>query len=315
MLRIWPLYYLMVFIGLVLIPAGIKLGRVHYAEPFRSLDVAPYFLLFLPFVVNLTYGNHFLTPLWSVGVEELYYLVWAPVVNWFRKNLVFILLGTVIVKLLLAVWVQDGLHGAWLVEALRMLQFEAMAIGGLAAYILFQRTSALELHWLFSRPIQAVVLSLLLTRLFVHNSAAHALPLYAILFDHPVYTPPLLMVLFAWFILNVAANERTLVRFDWRPLNYLGDISYGIYMYHALAISLILVPFRHKYQIVPFLPATLLLHVLVAAMTLLLAATSKRFFEDKFLRYKHRFSTPIETSEMLARRKYQTAAATRNLAA
>ncbi len=134
-LRIWPLYFLMVFIGLVLIPAGIKLGRVRYDAPFHSLDVAPYFLLFMPFVVNLTYGNHFLTPLWSVGVEEIYYLLWAPIVKWFRKHLLVILLGTVIVKTLLTIWAHYIFQNALAIDALRMLQFEAMAIGGLCGLL------------------------------------------------------------------------------------------------------------------------------------------------------------------------------------
>jgi peptidoglycan/LPS O-acetylase OafA/YrhL len=287
-LRIWPLYFLMVFIGLVLIPAGIKLGRVRYEAPFEAWEVAPYFMLFLPFVVNLTYGNHFLTPLWSIGVEEIYYLVWAPVLKWFRKHLVAIAVGTVCVKLLLAVGSHYYLQNALAEDALRMLQFEAMAIGALAAYFLYHRAQPICGHWLFSKPIQTVLLSLLVMRLFAHRWTADFSPLYATLFDHPVVTPLLLMAVFAWFILNVAANERSIVRFEWPVLKYLGDISYGIYMYHALAISLLFVPLRDKYQAVPFLPATLLLHLLVAGVTLLLAASSKRFFEDKFLRYKGR---------------------------
>jgi peptidoglycan/LPS O-acetylase OafA/YrhL len=150
-----------------------------------------------------------------------------------------------------------------------------------------------------------VLLSLLLIRLLFHNVAAKAMPPYALMFDDPVYSPLLLMVVFAWFILNVAANKRSMLRLDVPPLNYLGDISYGIYLYHALAISLIFVPLRHKYEAAPFLPATLLLHVLVAAITLVLAATSKAFFEDKFLRYKRRFQTPADRSEVVGRCNHQ----------
>jgi peptidoglycan/LPS O-acetylase OafA/YrhL len=314
-LRIWPVYFLMVFIGLVLIPAGIKLGRVRYDAPFHSLDVAPCFLLFVPFIVNLRYGNHFLTPLWSVGIEEMYYLAWAPIAMWFRRRLAFILFGTVIIKILLVIWVHQVARNTLVEEALRMLQFEAMAIGGLAAYFLFHHTRPLDRHWLFSRSAQVVLLSLLLIRLFCHNSAAAAIPPYALLFDHPAYTPLLLMVVFAWFILNVAVNERSILRLDLRPLVYLGDISYGIYMYHALAISLLFVPLREKYQAAPFLPATLLLHLLVAALTLLLAAASKAFFEDMFLRYKRRFQPPTGRSETVSRGKHQTVVATRDLAA
>jgi peptidoglycan/LPS O-acetylase OafA/YrhL len=288
-LRIWPLYFLMVFIGLVLIPIGIKLGRVRYDAPFKSLEVAPYFLLFMPFVVNLMYGNHFLTPLWSVGVEEIYYLVWAPIVKWFRKHLLVVLLGTVIVKILLASWAHYIFQNALVEESLRMLQFEAMAIGGLSAYFLFHRRQPLGMHWLFSKPTQALLILLLVIRLFFHKWATEYSPLYATIFGQGIFTPLLLMVIFAWFILNVTVNDRSIVRFNWRTLNYLGDISYGIYMYHALAISLVFVPFRHKYQAAPVLRATLLLHVLVTALTLLLATASKTFFENKFLRYKRRF--------------------------
>lgn len=288
-LRIWPLYFLMVFIGLVLIPAGVKLGRVPYEAPFEPLDVAAYFVFFMPFVVNLMYGNHFLTPLWSVGVEEIYYLAWAPIVKLLRKNLLLIMLGTIVVKALLAVWAHDFSRSAWAPEVLRMLQFEAMAIGGLGAYFVFHRQRPIHTHWLFSKPVQLVLILPLLVRLFVHQSLAASSSLYAAIFNHAVFTPLLLMAIFAWFIINVAVNERTIVRLDSRVLDYLGEISYGIYMYHALVISLVFVPFLDEYRAAPGLPATLLLHVLVAAFTVLFAALSKTFFEDKFLKYKVRF--------------------------
>ena len=300
-LKIWPLYFLMVLIGLILIPAGARLGHVRYHAPFHSLDVAPYFLMFLPWVVNLKYGNHFLTPLWSVGVEEIYYLAWAPVVKLLRNHLLAVILGTVLVKTLLAIWAHYILQSPLTEEVLRMLQFEAMAIGGLAAYFLFHCSRPVETLWLLSAPVQTVLILLLLIRLFMHRMITQLFPLYAAIFDHAVFSPWLLMVVFALFILNVAANRHSIVRFNSRTLNYLGDISYGIYMYHALAISLIFVPFRNKFQATPFVPATLFLHVLIAVFTLTLAAVSKKFFEDKFLRHKALFgatnSGPIHCPE------------------
>jgi peptidoglycan/LPS O-acetylase OafA/YrhL len=291
MLRIWPLYFLMVFIGLALIPAGAKLGRVAYESPFDSLAVAPYFLLFLPFVVNLAYGNHFLTPLWSVGVEEMYYAGWSPVVKFFRRRIVPIMVAVVVLKTLLAVWVCYFSGNILAREVLRMLQFEAMAIGGLAACFVFCRHRPIHANWLFSRPVQLVVVASLVAMLFSHQLLVASSSLYATVFDHPVMSPPMLMLVFAWFIINVAVNERTILRFDWQWLNYLGGISYGIYMYHALAISLVFVPFLDEYRAAPGALGTLALHALVAALTLLFAALSKAFFEDKFLRYKRRFQS------------------------
>jgi peptidoglycan/LPS O-acetylase OafA/YrhL len=232
-LRIWPLYFLMVLIGLVLIPAGVRLGRVPYEAPFESLKVAPYFVLFIPFVVNLIYGNHFLTPLWSIGIEEIYYLVWAPVLKWFREHLPAIAWGTVVAKTLLCVWARYAFPGSLVEEALRMLQFEAFAIGALAAWFLFRRTRPLCVHWLFSKPSQLVLISLLAGKFLCHRWASAILPVYAAIFDRTLISPLLLMTIFAWFILNMAANDRCIVHFDWPILNYLGEISYGVYMYHA----------------------------------------------------------------------------------
>jgi len=170
-----------------------------------------------------------------------------------------------------------------------MLQFEAMAIGGLGAYFVFCRKEPIHAHRLFSKPLQALLVLLLAVRLFVHQSLAASSQVYASIFDHPVITPLLIMAVFAWFIINVAVNERSIIRLDSRVLNYLGGISYGIYMYHALVISLVFVPFLDDYREAPELPMTILLHVTVAAFTVIIAALSKACFEDKVLWYKVRF--------------------------
>lgn len=290
-LRIWPLYYLMVFIGLVLIPAAVKLGRVKYQAPFASLDVAAYFLFFLPFIVNLKFGNHFLTPLWSVGIEEIYYLGWAPVVKFFRRHLLSILIGTVAVKAALAVWAYYVLRNPLMCEVLRMLQFEAMAIGGLGAYFVFHRQQPLERNWLFSKPVQIAVIALLGMRIFSHQWLAAAWPAYDAVFNQPVAGGLVMMALFSWLIVNAAVNRSNILRLESRAFNYLGDISYGVYMYHALVISVIFVPKIKKFRAAPFLTGTLILHAAVLALTLVLAALSKRYFENWFLRFKSRLQT------------------------
>lgn len=287
--RIWPVYYLMVFVGLVLIPVGVKLGRVPYDSPFEPRDVAVYFLAFLPFVVNLQYGNHCLTPLWSVGIEEMFYLGWGPVLKFARRFLLPIMISMVVVKLLITIWAHQEPISPQMVEVLRMLQFEAMAMGGLGAYFVFQRQQPLDANWLFSRPVQLAIAVFLCVRLVAHKSLAAASPLYAAVFDDALLTPLVLMVVFAWLIVNVAANPINVFRVDSRLFNYLGDISYGIYMYHALVISLVFVPFLKHYRAAPTWVTTLLVHSLVAGLTIILAALSKRIFEDRFLRLKLRW--------------------------
>jgi peptidoglycan/LPS O-acetylase OafA/YrhL len=169
-------------------------------------------------------------------VEENYYLIWAPVVKIFHRRIVSIMFATVVLKTVLSIWAHYFSRSVLLQEVLRMLQFEAMAIGGLAAWFVFHRNQPVHSHWLFSKPVQAVLILFLVTRLLAHRTLAAASTLYAAVFDDAVFAPLLLMVLFAWFITNVAVNERTILQLEFPILNYLGDISYGIYMYHALAI-------------------------------------------------------------------------------
>jgi len=189
----------------------------------------------------------------------------------------------------LAAWAQYYLQSALVIEVLQMLQFEAMAIGGLSAYFVFYREYPISTNAFFSKPVQAILITVLLARIFASEALAAAWEPYASVFAHPVISPLVMMALFAWLIVNVAVNERNILRLNSRVFNYLGDISYGIYMYHGLAISVLLVPKVKKLRTAPFVTSTLLLHVGIFALTLVLAALSKAYFENRFLRYKDRF--------------------------
>ena len=67
-LRIWPLYYLLVFIGTIVLPAILIYISSDVKIPYSFSDVILYYIFFAPFMVNIFYGHHFLEPLWSIGV-------------------------------------------------------------------------------------------------------------------------------------------------------------------------------------------------------------------------------------------------------
>ena len=76
-----------------------------------------------------------------------------------------------------------------------------------------------------------------------------------------------------------------------RPLVYLGKVSYGLYVYHILAMSLAwkLIP---SWKVVPshnHLHHLFLREALALALTILLASVSYTLLEKPFLRLKKRF--------------------------
>ena len=287
-LRIWPLYFSMVAMGLLVIPLLSKAAKVPYESPYNGMEVLPYYLFFMSFLVNLFYGNHFLTPLWSIGVEEIYYGVWAPVFKWLRSWIVPVMLGVVLVKSAIGIWATQFPADSRLNELLAMLQFDAMAIGGLAAWLLYRREVPLEESFFFSRLAQVVLFVPLVLRLIGHNGLMENSSVYAF-FSRPVLVDLWTMSLFAWLLVNVSLNPKSLLCLENRILNRLGDISYGIYMLHCLVISLLMVPFVDDLKDDTEFGMTLLIHVVIITVTILLALASKRYLEDPFLRLKDRW--------------------------
>jgi peptidoglycan/LPS O-acetylase OafA/YrhL len=77
------------------------------------------------------------------------------------------------------------------------------------------------------------------------------------------------------------ADQRWLPRW----MIWLGRVSFGLYVYHQLAINSVPVLFSRTRGYVHFL----LCFVSAAALTVVLAALSYRFLETPFLRLKERF--------------------------
>ena len=108
--------------------------------------------------------------------------------------------------------------------------------------------------------------------------------LYFYFFNYEVYS-----VLFGIVICNLALNPDRIIDFEkFRFMNYLGKISYGLYMFHTTIIVL-LINVLMKFNCM----SSYLLYPLSFTTTILIASISYRFFEKPFIQLKMRFSTVI----------------------
>jgi peptidoglycan/LPS O-acetylase OafA/YrhL len=82
----------------------------------------------------------------------------------------------------------------------------------------------------------------------------------------------------------MALTNKKILFLSSKPMVYLGEISYGIYMYHLLILTVLILPI-HNLHLNPILKDSLFLGASIL-LTILIAGLSKRFFESYFLNFR-----------------------------
>lgn len=270
-LRIWPLYFLYLVIAF-LIAAFIFSQTVTFWQVF-------YYTFFLP---NVPFVNNTSLPIlehyWSLGVEEQFYLIWPLLINIFSKKLFTFCLGFIalIFCLRLSVNIFYGTANS-VYKFIYYLRFDCMAIGGLAAYFFYKKSKIIQvLHHVMLQVIAWVLLALILTNHY------H----FALIFDHIIVA--LVSVV---LIINQVSNPKTIISLEKKPLNYIGKISYGLYVIHPLIIALLM----HVYSNLSIALKSTVVYIdfplETFAISLGLAHLSYQFIESGFLRKKQKYSS------------------------
>ncbi len=287
MIRIWPLYFLLVFIGIVLFPSLFDFIKIDYTFPYTFHQSWLFFLFFIPSIVTYKYGSHLLEPLWSIGVEEWFYLIWAPLFKWINKPLIFIV-SILLLKLgLLTCIGLDLIRSPLTIHLIKTYSFESMAFGGLGAYFLFHtKINILQLYQKY-KLVNIILFTLTLGYLFFNANAS--LLTYLPLFKSGIFYWVLLNILFLNLIVYAAIvlPDTSWLNNTWLDIG--GKISYGIYMYHMLVIFTVIHFFKQYLLTLTPLYSFISFYSLVIIGTLLISYISKKFFEDYFLHFRNRF--------------------------
>ena len=290
-LRIWPLYFLLVLIGTIILPLILSFIDTQFELNYSFYDVFLYYVFFTPFMVNILFGGGLLEPLWSIGVEELFYIYWAPLFKKLKKHFVVIITLVILIKLSLLLFFEySDYRNSTSHQVIKILKFEAMAIGGLFSYLIYHSKKEIGKMGIFSKPAQIVILFFILLRIGFVNKLIETAPIFNQIFKTFILSDLLMMLCFVWIIINVSLNPKKIINLDLKPLNFLGEISYGIYMYHLLVIFTVIVGLKSILNSFPPITSTLLFYSLITAGILITSSLSKRFFEDPFLRFKERFN-------------------------
>lgn len=282
--RIWPLYYVLVFLGFVVLPFMVS-KQVAFANKFPYLNAEGLilYLCILPNVANAIWSKHFLISLWSIGVEEQFYLFWAPVIKWLKSKVVFVCFSLVAFRLIYDSYLQPHLvPSSFAHSIITSLRFDCMAIGALVAFWYHNGISNDWQKLVYSKYLEFVFAIFLIMVLFFRiNLKEHGVILES------SFGLQLISVAFAFLILNGATNQNTIFKISYNWINYLGSISYGIYMYHMIFVFLA-VEIMKKLTVLnemPFL-AAILVYVIVMFITILVSAISYKCIESPIIRFK-----------------------------
>lgn len=284
-LRIWPVYFLVIGFGLLFYNAVLPATGIDYPVGYSLPVAVALYVFFLPNLMNSLYSvGGILNPTWSIGVEEQFYLTWAPAFRRFGHR--FQAMCWTVLAIFLAVFVANHyqLFGAgWPEIFFGQIEFHFMAAGGLCAWWLYRRPERFLALPVFRLRWMQVAMMALLAEYYLVG----LLP-WGWLGEELVQ-----VVLYCWVIVNVAANPRNVVPVGKRLFDYPGKISYGVYMFHMIAVYATSFLFLRwgGWQGHPALFYPLYYATAIGA-TLILAHLSYQYFEKPFLRLKDRRFAP-----------------------
>jgi peptidoglycan/LPS O-acetylase OafA/YrhL len=279
-LRIFPAFYTFIIVASVLAAAG-------YATLDRR-DLAHAVTYTMNYHANFS-PNFSLRHLWSLSVEEQFYLLWPLTLAALApRRAAGVLVGVVLVVPVLRVVAYMASPSY---EFIADTGFEgvcdALAIGCLLAMAMRR---LLRVEWV-ARALVGRAFPLIFVAIWIANNER----------DHPKFfwllcVPFLNVALAAAVLRYVHAPELPVGRLlNWRPVRAVGVLSYSLYLYQQL----FLIQGRPVTSALVTFPWNV-------AMALLCAAVSYRFVERPFLRLKERFETAARADARVDRGRVET---------
>ena len=285
-IRIWPLYFLVLFIGFVVLPLTMELMN----RPYEEVGNPWYFILFVGNFFLIEHGwthSPIISVLWSVSVEEQFYIFWPFLLIIFRKSEKW-LFATLLLIFGATTFHYYGTDVNLWFHTLFLLG--DIAVGALFAFISFNKNWGYNaLESVGKNTIISIYGLFLLSFLFYHQLFDNSvLPGFVnLIFEKLFYA-----VILSYFIFEQNFGNNSFFKFGkLKTITYLGVVSYGLFCFHEIGLLIgnqVLVGLKLESNIWAFLLVKPLLAFCVITP---FAHLSWNYFEKPILRLKNRFYT------------------------
>lgn len=275
-LRIWPLYFLILIVTFIFFEIlGIR---------YRKESIIYYLL----FIVNIALYSDvqikYLGFYWSLCVEEQFYLLWPVFIKLskdkYMRNTLFLLSFLLVLRGAFGILKPYYPSLVAYNDFLGLSRFHTLLMGALAA-MLFYNNNQIFIK-IFTNKY--VVLGAWIT-IFLP-----AIKDFRVTGLHEIISLSTIIL-----IISQICNKNKWINLENKTMDFLGKISYSIYMTHVLVILLLsryLLHFKNQHVLNYFIVV-----FLVIVFTILVSTLSYLFFEKWFLNYKKKYAI-IEDSEI-----------------
>lgn len=272
-LRIFPLYYLILIFGFLYYE--LILPNLGFPSD-RQYNLLEGIILGATFFANIlaTYKpGGMLEILWSLSIEEQFYIVIAPLMALISTKRISILL---IVFTIIYFFIYNGFDIQFL-KKYNMLYYY-FSLSGIIAILSVK----------FPKIRFPNVVRILILGLFV---AFFTTSLFSNLKDF--YYHLFAMILFPLSIWILATKP--IILLSNRFMNYLGKISYGIYMYHSVTFQILGFVFLKviDYKIINSISFIFIFYLGSISLTIIISHFSYQYFERLFLNMKKNYRQTV----------------------
>ncbi|RPJ29630.1 MAG: acyltransferase [Chloroflexi bacterium] len=297
-LRIFPLYY---FYLLLMSGVAVWLISLPYRPNYMKLFLdqvryAVFYVYDFFFATNIVRNSHFLDHFWSLSVEEQFYIFWPLLILLIPEKALkklfisFIILGPLFRLAFLLIHHSGAFRfladpASWFIYPLPFSHIDAFAFGALISRYPIPKAKKQFFLLLGILPVIGYASQYIATGDIGEISA----------FGFPIFLGDAYQLIWGYSLLNyffavticAVAKEGIFLRFlDWKPMQYLGKISYGLYVYHFPIIWFA----SRLLDLEPSEPVTQALVALTSFVaTLLIASASYHLMEKPLLNLKERF--------------------------
>lgn len=265
-LRIFPLY----FLALSIVPV-VEYFQFAVVNPCVYWYAYTYLYNFGPQQCDLNAYSHF----WSLAVEEHFYLVWPFVFLLLRRWALAVVVAFALIAAFIGLSPWPTLADAYGSARWTYPAAAPIAFGCIAAYMVSSNAFSI---WA-TRPIPRLAFLAIGVIALVGNAYGQPKALF--------FTGLTCIVLYVYY-----SQDSLIVRaLEFRPLVYLGQISYGLYVWQGVLAG------NGSHRDFAYFPLPLHLGI---ALTFVVAPLSYHLFEAPILRLKKRFSgMPTVTSSTM----------------